>query len=1075
MLKLKIIQPSQSEWGSPCILVRKPPEKGKLQPPRFVVDYRRLNSVTQGDGYPLPSISSVLDAVSQGKVFAKCDLVSGYWQISIRQSDQHKTAFCTHLGLYEFLRLPFGLKTAPNTFQRILNTVFADYLHKWLVVYVDDIIQWAMTDKEALEQYSLLFQRLVKVGMQLKPSKCIFFAREIEILGHRVTQEGRTPISRGVEAILSMPIPTNISAVKRFLGLCGYFRDFIPCMSTRTQALRSLLKKGVSFQWTEETDREFQDLKQAITGPDVMLYHPDWNAPFELHVDASKLGCGAMLAQEKDGVLRPVRFASRAFTPAESRWTTMHQELFAVKWGLEQFRSYILGRRVKVVTDHANLKWLTTMAPQQAKVARWCMSMAEFDFFIEHRKGERNIVPDVLSRHPTKENIPDDNVVIPPENAVISFIIIATSVDVPNHTPELIHGTFHNTIACLYNACLMPETNGFDPVCLATAPKRAKRAKEPQVKHSTATQTKTPDVGKSQESSLSDCNFQDFENLESLNRNRSSFAKRQLQDYWCNLLIKFHTSNQDMSAIKNIPKEHLQWVTQMAKRSAVVDSLLMYQDEFMEDPNHYRIMVPNDIQLQRHLLKVYHDSPVGMHRGREATYGSLSYDFYWQNMAKHVRNWIRRCPACIKFKSTDPKHGPMQIRIYDCPFNTIGIDYVGQLPTTPTGNKWILTAVCPYSNFLRAIPVSDKQATTAARALFNDVFLQYGFPAVLQSDQGGEWLNAVLHQLTKLLSIEHIVTTSYRPRLNGSTECVHRWLNAAVGIYYEKYQERWEEFLQPAVYAHNVSPIPGTGQISPFFLVFGRNAPSPEVITLDVPVETLSKSTYAEQLVSRMCEAQKLFNSIKADMKRTQREYYDKSSRELNIAEGKQVYVRRPPPSSQPKGSATRFIRRFDGPYTVIGHVHGRQDLLRLRHKFTEDELRTVNIEKIIVVPDEFSEEAASDLRNYEDQPTTTQAVTPPAQLPAHTCTAIDPDLAKLAFSFGQYLNSLPGAKAYASEACKVVYQQIPDAQDILKRCGKLKGLISKCPYLSMSGGSHGGTYILRLDKDMFATLVSEN
>ena len=232
----KIIQPSQSEWGSPCILVRKPPEKSKLQPPRFVVDYRRLNSVTQGDGYPIPSISSVLDAVSQGKVFAKCDLVSGYWQIPIQQSDQPKTAFCTHLGLYEFLRLPFGLKTAPNTFQRILNTVFADYLNKWLVVYVDDIILWTMTDEEALEHYSLLFQRLVKVGMQLKPSKCTFFAREIEILGHRITQEGRTPISKGVEAILSMPTPTNISAVKRFLGLCGYFRDFIPCMSTRTQA-----------------------------------------------------------------------------------------------------------------------------------------------------------------------------------------------------------------------------------------------------------------------------------------------------------------------------------------------------------------------------------------------------------------------------------------------------------------------------------------------------------------------------------------------------------------------------------------------------------------------------------------------------------------------------------------------------------------------------------------------------------------------------------------------------------------------------------------------------------------------
>ena len=602
-----------------------------------------------------------------------------------------------------------------------------------------------------------------------------------------------------------------------------------------------------------------------------MLFH--WNAQFELHADASKLGCGAMLALEKNGVLRPVRFAARAFSPAESRWTTMHQELFAVKWGLVQFRSYIIGRRVKVVTDHANLKWLTTIAPHLAKVARWCMSMAELDFFIEHKKGERNVVKDVLSRHPVNENIPEDNVVIPPENSVITFMIIATSVDVPQHTPERIHETFNKTMAYLYNACLIPQADCLHPVCLGAVPKRAQPARKPQLKTSVASQDNIRQVSKSQTTSSSRCNFQDFENLESLNRNRSSFAKKQLEDYWCNLLIMFHNSNHDISAIKNIPKEHLQRVKQMAKRSAVIDSLLLYRDELMEDPNHYRVMVSNDIQLQRHLIQVYHDSPIIMHRGRDATYGALSHDFYWRNMAKHVRNWIRRCPACIKFKSTVPKHGPMQVRTFDHPFNTLGIDYVGPLPTTPSGNKWILTAACPYSNFLRAIPVPDKQASTAARTMFNDVFLQYGFPSVLQSDQGGEWLNAVLRQLTKILSIEHIVTTSYRPRLNGSTERVQRWLNTAIGIYCEKYQERWEEFLQPAAYAHNVSPIPGTGQISPFFLVFGRNAPSPEVITLDLPVETLPRSTYAEQLVSRMQEAQKQFNSIKADMKRTQREY----------------------------------------------------------------------------------------------------------------------------------------------------------------------------------------------------------
>ena len=178
MLKMKIIQPSKSEWGAPCILVRKPLENGLPQPPRFVVDYRGLNSVTRGDGYPIPSIASVLDSVSLGKVFGHCDLASGYWQIPLSPQDRRKSTFCTHVGLYEFLRLPFGLKTAPNTFQRILNTVFADYLHQWMTVYVEDIIMWASTYRDALHTYELLFATSVQAGIQFKPSKCTFVLRK---------------------------------------------------------------------------------------------------------------------------------------------------------------------------------------------------------------------------------------------------------------------------------------------------------------------------------------------------------------------------------------------------------------------------------------------------------------------------------------------------------------------------------------------------------------------------------------------------------------------------------------------------------------------------------------------------------------------------------------------------------------------------------------------------------------------------------------------------------------------------------------------------------------------------------
>ena len=159
-----------------------------------------------------------------------------------------------------------------------------------------------------------------------------------------------------------------------------------------------------------------------------------------------------------------------------------------------------------------------------------------------------------------------------------------------------------------------------------------------------------------------------------------------------------------------------------------------------------------------------------MHRGRDATYNRLSRDFYWRHMYKHVRNWVRCCPQCICFKSLQPYHGPMQLRCYKHPFHTLGVDYVGELPPSPSGNKWILTAVCPYSNYLHAIPVPDKIATTAANALFHDVFLQLDFPSALQSDCGGEFFNALLHRITQLLLIKQVFTSGFHPRLNGATE-----------------------------------------------------------------------------------------------------------------------------------------------------------------------------------------------------------------------------------------------------------------------------------------------------------------
>ena len=275
------------------------------------------------------------------------------------------------------------------------------------------------------------------------------------------------------------------------------------------------------------------------------------------------------------------------------------------------------------------------------------------------------------------------------------------------------------------------------------------------------------------------------------------------------------------------------------------------------------------------------------------------------------------------------------------------------------------------------------------------------------------------------------------------------------------------------VYAHNTSPIPGTDHVTPFFLMFGRHAPSPEVLSYDLPPAPLSQSSYAKELIKRSIEARKNFDRIKADLKRSQREYYDMNSRDLHIPDGKRVFVRLPPPSSTPKGAATRFLRKYDGPFLVIGHIRGRQDLLRLRHMTTGKELKAVNIEKIVVVPDG---DPHADIRPDDDAeqlrdntPTSVQGSNELSHQASHN--SISPELAKVAFAFGQYLRTLPKPQCYASEACKVVYQSFPDARDILNRHGKLKGLVAKCPYLSLNGGPHGGTYLLTLDMGLFQEL----
>lgn len=262
-----VIQASHSPWASPIVLVAK-----KDGSTRFCVDYRKLNSITKMDVYPLPRVDDLLDVLGNTQYFSTLDLASGYWQVKMDQSSQEKTAFATHVGLYEFQVMPFGLCNAPATFQRLMEKVLHGLVGKICLVYLDDVLVLGNNIVEHLDNLRQVWDRLRKAGLQLKPSKCHLLKKEIEYLGYVISPEGITTSPLKVSAVKEFPLPKDVTAVRSFLGLASYYRRFISNFSIIAGPLFDLLKKDATFHWSDDCQNAFQSLKDALSGPTVLAF-----------------------------------------------------------------------------------------------------------------------------------------------------------------------------------------------------------------------------------------------------------------------------------------------------------------------------------------------------------------------------------------------------------------------------------------------------------------------------------------------------------------------------------------------------------------------------------------------------------------------------------------------------------------------------------------------------------------------------------------------------------------------------------------------------------------------------------
>ena len=398
MLEQGVIQPSASPWASPIVLVKK--KDGKY---RFCVDYRKLNSVTQKDAHPLPRIDDLLDSLHGSVMFSTLDLRSGYWQINMHPNDREKTAFATPDGLWEFLRMPFGLSNACATFQRALEIVLSGLTFDTCLCYFDDIIIPSNSLEQQCERLSAVLTRFRQHNLRVKASKCCFGADRVSYLGHIVSSEGVHTDPAKIQAVSQLDSPVTVEQVRSFLGLVGYYRRFIPSFASLSAPLVALTKKGSKFQWGEPQNNSFNELKKYLCTAPILAY-PQFDQPFVLQTDASDKGLGAVLTQfDCNRKERVIAYASRSLSNCEKNYSATEKEALAIVFAVEHFRVYLLGRTFTLITDHSALQWLHSVEPK-GRIARWIMTLQEYSFTIKHRPGISHGNADGLSRLPSPDS-----------------------------------------------------------------------------------------------------------------------------------------------------------------------------------------------------------------------------------------------------------------------------------------------------------------------------------------------------------------------------------------------------------------------------------------------------------------------------------------------------------------------------------------------------------------------------------------------------------------------------------------------------------------------------------------------
>jgi len=402
-LRKGFIRKSRTPAGNPVLFVRK--HDGSL---RLCVDYRRLNSITIRNSYPIPRLADLIESFQGATIFTRLDLRSAYNLVRVKQGHEYLTAFRTPVGHLEYLVRLFGLRNAPSVFQRFIQDVLSDCIGSYIQFYLDDIIIYSTSLNIHINHARTVLKLLIENGLFVKLEKCDFHVKETHFLGFVVSTEGLTMDKNKLKSILDWSAPKNLKELQSFLGFCNFYRKFIKNFSTIIEPLRTLLKKNTEFMWDIREDNAFNELKNAFTDNEALIY-PDPEKEFTV-------GCILSQVYHKNSQLHLIAFYSRSLTSAETNYTIYDKELLAMVTAFDVWRHNLGGAKfpIQVVTDHKNLLYFKKPQSLNQRQICWSLFLSKFTFRISYRSGSKSGKLDSLSRRPDYESKVDKKTVDKP-------------------------------------------------------------------------------------------------------------------------------------------------------------------------------------------------------------------------------------------------------------------------------------------------------------------------------------------------------------------------------------------------------------------------------------------------------------------------------------------------------------------------------------------------------------------------------------------------------------------------------------------------------------------------------------